>query len=204
MKAGAQIISYVFHPLLMATYLVLVLGWFMPHFMLLPPSALYTFTGLVFVMTFVLPVANLVMFRTFGTLPSLQMTTRRERLIPFTLITIIYAVVAVMFFYKVTINVNYNRVMLIIAVMVLVATGITFFKKISIHSMAMSGLVGILVPLNKAVENGSLLWPTLAILVLAGAVMSARLYLNAHTPREVLYGSLSGFLIGFFGMIFLF
>jgi membrane-associated phospholipid phosphatase len=59
-------------------------------------------------------------------------------------------------------------------------------------------------PLNKAVENGSLLWPTLIVLIVAGLVMSARLYLNAHTPREVLYGALAGFSIGFFGMIFLF
>ena len=204
MKAGAQVISYLFHPLLLSTYLVLVLGWFMPRFLLLPPSALYTFTGLVFVMTFVLPAANLFMFKTFGTLPSLHMRTRQERVVPFTLITIIYAVVAAMFFYKVTINVNFNKVMLIIAVLVLVATLATLFIKISVHSMAMAAAVGIMFTLNKAVENGVLLWPTLAVLTLAGLVMSARLYLNAHTPREVLYGSVTGFSIGFFGMILLF
>ena len=129
MRSTAKIISYVFHPLLFATYLVLVLDWFMPRFLLLPPSANLTFVALVFVMTFVLPVANLLMFKAFGTLPSLQMEKRQERLIPFTLIAIIYAVVAVMFFYKVGRNVNFNKVMLIVAALVLAATVATFFRR---------------------------------------------------------------------------
>lgn len=204
MKTAAKIISYVFHPLLFATYLVLVLGWFMPRFLLLPPTAILTFAALVFVMTFVLPVANLLMFKAFGTLSSLQMETRQERLIPFTLITIIYAVVATMFFYKVSGNVNFNKVMFIVASLVFAATVATFFLKISVHSMAMCGALGIMIPLNKAMDDGALLWPTLVLLTLAGLVMSSRLYLNAHTPREVLFGAMIGFAGGFFGMLLLF
>jgi membrane-associated phospholipid phosphatase len=34
--------------------------------------------------------------------------------------------------------------------------------------------------------------------------MSSRLLLDAHTPREVMYGSVVGFVVGFFGMIILF
>ena len=181
-----------------------MLGWLMPRFLLIPASAVLTFAGLVFVMTFVLPVANLVMFKTFGTLPSLHMTTRRERLLPFTLITIIYAVVTLMFFYKVSANVNFNKVMLIILVLTFTATLVTFFQKISVHSIAMCGAIGIMVPLNKVAENSALLFPTIGVLTLAGMVMSARLYLNAHTPREVMFGAILGFSIGFFGMIFLF
>ena len=204
MRTTAKIISYILHPLLLTTYFVLMLGWLMPRFLLIPASAVLTFAGLVFVMTFVLPVANLVMFKTFGTLPSLHMTTRRERLLPFTLITIIYAVVTVMFFYKVSANVNFNKVMLIILVLIFTATVVTFFQKISVHSIAMCGAIGIMVPLNKVAENSALLFPTIGVLTLAGMVMSARLYLNAHTPREVMFGAILGFSIGFFGMIFLF
>ena len=181
-----------------------MLGWLMPHFLSIPSSAILTFSGLVFVMTFVLPVVNLVMFRAFGTLPSLLMKTRQERLLPFILITIIYAVVTAMFFYKVSAYVNFNRVMLIIMLLVFAGTAITFFQKISVHSIAICGAVGIMMPLNKVVENGALLVPTTAVLTLAGLVMTARLYLNAHTPREVMYGAVIGFLIGFFGMVFLF
>jgi membrane-associated phospholipid phosphatase len=34
--------------------------------------------------------------------------------------------------------------------------------------------------------------------------MSARLQLNAHTPREILVGGVSGFIIGFVSMIVMF
>jgi hypothetical protein len=204
MKTAARIISYLFHPLLFATYLVLLLGWFMPRFLLLPSSAIMTFAALVFVMTFVLPVANLLMFKAFGSLPSLQMETRKERIVPFSLITIIYAVVSIMFFYKVSTNVNFNKLMLIIAFMVFVATVTTFFVKVSIHSLAACGIVGILLPLNNAMSDGTLLIPTAVILAVSGLIMSARLYLNVHTPREVLIGAVTGFAAGFFGMIVLF
>ena len=77
MKILAQIISYLFHPLLFATYLVLLLGLAMPHFLLIPRQALLSFTALVFVMTFVLPALNLAMFRVFGTVSSLEMESRK-------------------------------------------------------------------------------------------------------------------------------
>jgi len=34
--------------------------------------------------------------------------------------------------------------------------------------------------------------------------MSARLYLNAHTLNEVLTGALTGFMVGFAGMLIMF
>jgi len=72
------------------------------------------------------------------------------------------------------------------------------------HAIGIMGLVGILMPLNKESDNVLLLWATIGVVVLAGIVMSARLQLNAHTPRQILVGALSGFLIGFFGIILLF
>lgn len=204
MKLAARIISFIFHPLLFPTYLVFVLAWFIPRFLLIPATATMKFAALVFAMTFVLPAANLLMFKAFGTIPSLEMLNRRERLLPFTLITIVYGVVAAMFFYKVSVNINFNKVMLIEVALGLVATLATFYDKVSIHSMAICGALGIFVPLNKAVDDGSLLLPTAVLLVIAGAIMSARLYLNAHTPRQVLYGAFLGFTVAFTGMLLLF
>jgi membrane-associated phospholipid phosphatase len=204
MKIAARVISFVFHPLLFPTYLVFVISWFIPRFLLIPAAAMMKFAGLVFAMTFILPAANLIMFKAFGTIPSLHMLNRRERLVPFIIITLVYGVVTAMFFYKVSINVNFNKVMLIEVALGLAATLATFYDKVSIHSMAICGMVGILVPLNKAVNDGSLLIPTAAMLAIAGAIMSARLYLNVHTPRQVMYGALLGFTVGFAGMILLF
>ncbi len=94
--------------------------------------------------------------------------------------------------------------MMIVSTMVVFATVVTFFYKLSVHSLAMWGAVGMMLPMNKVSEVGSLLIPTAIVIIIAGVVMSARLALNAHTPREILIGSTSGFAIGFFGMIILF
>lgn len=94
--------------------------------------------------------------------------------------------------------------MLIVFGLVLASFLITFFIKISIHSISMAGAIGIVLPLNKAMEEPRLLVPTALLIVLAGLVMSARLVLGAHTLREVLQGALVGFAIGYSGVMVLF
>jgi membrane-associated phospholipid phosphatase len=91
---------------------------------------------------------------------------------------------------------------LIIAALVVVATVITLFYKVSVHSLAMGGFIGILFPLIRF--SSTLLLPTTLFVVLTGVVVSSRLMLNAHTPRETLVGSLVGVLTGYSGMLLLF
>ncbi|NOS94749.1 MAG: PAP2 family protein, partial [Cyclobacteriaceae bacterium] len=88
--------------------------------------------------------------------------------------------------------------------MVVITWAITFFYKISVHSLAMCGGLGILLPLNQATEQQDSLIPTVIVILISGVVMSSRLLLGAHSPREVMYGSVVGFMIGFGGMIILF
>jgi membrane-associated phospholipid phosphatase len=42
------------------------------------------------------------------------------------------------------------------------------------------------------------------VVLLAGIIMSARLQLNVHTPREVMIGSVAGLATGIGGMFLLF
>ncbi len=70
--------------------------------------------------------------------------------------------------------------------------------------MAISGGLGIMLPLNQVTEQDNLLLPTVGLILIAGLVMSARLFLNAHTPREVMVGSVVGVSVGLIGMILLF
>ncbi len=203
MRTSARLLSFLFHPLLFTTYLVALLGLFMPRFLLIPASQLWKFAGFVAIITFVFPAANLAMLKMFGSISSLEMEKREDRVLPFTMITIFYGVVCAMFFYKVSVNVNFNKIMLIATVLTAVATVATFFFKISVHSLAMGGAMGIVLLLNKA-SQGELLLPSAVLMVAAGLVMSARLYLQSHTLREVGYGAALGFLVGSTGMIILF
>lgn len=202
MRLIAQIVSVLFHPLLMTTYLFTLLLITCPT-MFQPVQSGRALLGLIALMTFVLPALNFLFFRLSGTIRNLHLPVRRERLLPFTLISLLYALVTWMFHWKLPIG-NVVELMLIITAMVITATVATFFFKISIHSLAAAGMAGILLPLIKAEGGDTLLVPACGVIVIAGLVMSARLYLQVHTPREVMAGSLMGVTIGFAGMIMLF
>lgn len=134
------------------------------------------------------------------------MEQREERIIPFSFIAILYSVLTYLFYSRTRIGLNDNllKFLIIIDALVIVATLVTIFYKVSVHSLAIWGLIGILLPLNKVSEDGALLYPTLVSIVVAGLVMTARLQLNAHTPREVMVGAMLGFAVSFVAMITLF
>jgi hypothetical protein len=188
----------------MATFLVAIMGFYFPVMLSISPKNFKIILGFVFCFTFILPVVNIIMFRHFGTISSYTMHARTERIIPFVAIAVIYVVMIFLFFNKLPLSANFNKLMVIVTALVVFSAAITFFYKVSIHSLAACGIIGILLPLNKAIENNILLWPTVISMVITGFIMSARLYLNAHTVNEVMLGALTGFTIGFAGMLIMF
>jgi len=184
--------------------MVVLLGLFFPTLLGIAPQHLRVMATFIFGFTFLLPVVNLIMFRVFGTISSYTLENRTERIVPFIAIALIYLVTAFLFFYKLRFSANFNYLLLIIAVLVVATVVFNFFLKVSVHALAAWGGIGILLPLNKAIEQADLLWPTAGAILAAGLIMAARLYLNAHTPREILVGSVAGFSIGFFGVLYFF
>lgn len=207
MNAVARIISFVFHPLFLTTYLFALFAIVLPSAW--APVSLDNFQKmmlLIFLVTFLLPAINIYLFKAMGNITSLQMHNRRERILPFVFISIVYCGVTYMIQVKTGIDWsdNFLKFLVIIDALVIIGTIITFFYKISIHSLAIAGIVGILLPLNRVSEEIPIFYATLVIIVVAGVVMSARLQLRAHSLREVVSGGLLGLAIGLGGMAILF
>ena len=203
----ARLISFVFHPLLMATYLFGLLSFELPMALFpIQSTGHQWFVLIIFITSFFLPAFSIGIFKMLGSIKSLTMDNRSERFVPFSLITIFYFMFTYMFYYKFKIGPSDNvfKMMLIVDGLVLASTLVTYFYKLSIHSVAICGLLGIIIPLNKVAEHNQLLLPTIVLILLAGIIMSSRLRLNVHTPREVLIGSLTGLMTGFLGMMILF
>ncbi len=199
----SQFISILFHPLLLTTYLVLILGFLFPPMLMLPKDKLWLFAGVIFCITFVLPALNLLIFKQFKIISSLTMHDRKDRTTPFIFIAILYVMVAALFYYRIQLSINFSKIMMITASLVVVTCVITFFYKISVHSLSIWGAVGLILPLSK-LAGQPLVYATIVLIAAAGLIMAARLQLNAHTPRQVLVGALVGFVVGFGGMIMLF
>lgn len=190
-----------------ATYLFLLFSLFFPMaFDPIKEDGTGRFIFLLFCVTFVLPVLVLSLLKTMGFMPSFQMEEREQRIIPFLLITVFYTAITYVFYDRaeVSLNDNFLKFLLIINALVFVSTFTTFFYKVSVHSIGIWGLVGILLPLNKLADNGALFYPMLGCILLAGLIMSARLQLGVHKLWEVLSGAIIGFSTSFVIMHLLF
>jgi hypothetical protein len=203
----ARVVSVIFHPLFMPTYFFSLLAWALPT-SLEPITQVVQpkFLLFLFIVTALLPLLNVAIFKASGTIRHFAMPERKERLMPFAFISAIYVAVTVLFYRQLEMNLNDNflKLMLIIDLLVIAATVTTFFFRVSVHCISVWGLIGMIIPLNKITEVKTLFYPTLGIIVLAGVIMSARLAVGAHTSREVMWGSVLGLVTAVSGMLILF
>ena len=153
MRILAIIISIIFHPLLLTTYLVMLLGYYFPSMLMIAPENFKIILAFVFCFTFLLPAVNMLMFKLFGTISSYTLDSRRERIIPFLAISLIYVVTTFLFYNKLRFSQNFNHLILLVTVLVVVSTALTLLYKVSVHSLAVWGAIGIILPLNKALDN---------------------------------------------------
>src|SRR5690606_29322161 len=149
---------------------------------------------------------NVGIFKAFGTIRSFTMPERRERAVPFVFISIIYVAVTYLLYRhgRMNLNDNFMKLMVIIDLLIVVSTIATFFFKVSVHAVAILGMVGMLIALNKITEVNTLFYPALAVILLAGFIMAARLKTGAHNPREVMWGAVFGLVTSVSGMLILF
>ena len=203
----ARVLSVVFHPLFIPTYFFTLLSWALPTLLEpISPQLHVKFLIFIFLITCLLPLLNVGIFKAFGTIRSYAMPDRKERLMPFVFISLIYVAVTYLFHLhaKMNFNDNFMKLMVVIDLLIIVATVATFFFKVSVHSITMWGLIGMLVPLMKITEVNTLFYPTLATIVLAGFIMAARMESGTHTSREVMWGAVLGLTTSVAGMMILF
>lgn len=94
-------------------------------------------------------------------------------------------------------------VMTCVTVSILLVAVISNFWKISAHAVGISGMIGLLGVINNKVPDAMLFYPLIALIFMAGCLMSARLYLNAHTPSQIAGGIILGLSVSGISYIFL-
>jgi membrane-associated phospholipid phosphatase len=192
----ARIFSLIFHPLLLATYMFSLFAFVFPiAFDPIKEDGTWRFIFLLFCVTFVLPVLMISLLKTLGVTSSFTMYTRKERVLPFTMITVFYTAVTYVFYNRaeVSLNDNFLKFLIIINALVVVCSIVTIFYKVSVHSLGIWGVIGILLSLNQVSETPVLFYPLITTILLAGVVMSSRLKLHVHSLGEVVVGSIVGF-----------
>ena len=199
-RAG-QSLSMVLHPFLIPTYAMLILlfgGTVLSH---IPFSLKGFFMAIIVTNTVLLPAVAIWILKLFGLLRSLSLRERSDRIVPIAIVALSYFLCAMMLS-GVTGAFLLRRFLFAAMACVLLAFFVNFYWKISLHMIAMGGLVAMLVLMNVS-GFGQLPATTLLVLVLAGALGSARLGLGSHNLAQVAAGFFGGFTLALLTILFI-
>lgn len=192
--------SVALHPLLLPSLWV----WVASAFHLLPlgvrPGTEGWLVGFVWVSTFLLPMLGIALARQLGLMTGWLMQTRKDRLYAMFFTAGIYIGCAYMTARAIPGTVMVNRLLSTAAAVVVLTALINLFYRISAHTLASSAYVGFWLGIaffaSPSVHAKALLGSVEVAVLVAGIVAWARLYLNAHSPQQVLWGAVVGSVAG--------
>lgn len=194
MKLFANIISGVFHPLLMITYGVLMV-LLCTYLAIYPPTMKLLLIGGAFLSTALIPGLFIFMMVKSGAAVDMELSERRERVVPY-LILITSVLVCVFYMYKMMLPFWFLSLLIGAGVALLLALVINFFWKISAHMLGIGGLLGGVMGVSR-VHLMNPYWAFIIVIVIAGLLGMSRIFLKRHTPMQVYAGFGLGFICTF-------
>ena len=180
-----KFISTILHPIVLPTlgvflYFVFVSQSFEKRLQLIV-------LGLVFALTYVVPVLLLLFLRNFGFIKDFQVSTIKERRFP-----VIFMIFLLYFLGNTIIQIPTIRNLGILfygTSLSLSCIYVLFSVKLksSLHLVSMGNMIGFFLILTN-INSLSMLPIIILLILLSGILASSRLYLKAHTPVELLIG----------------
>ena len=180
-----KFISTILHPIVLPTlgvflYFVFVSQSFEKRLQLIV-------LGLVFALTYVVPVLLLLFLRNFGFIKDFQVSTIKERRFP-----VIFMIFLLYFLGNTIIQIPTIRNLGILfygTSLSLTCIYVLFSVKLksSLHLVSMGNMIGFFLIMTN-INSLSMLPIIILLVLLSGILASSRLYLKAHTPVELLIG----------------
>jgi hypothetical protein len=189
----AKVISYIFHPLFMPTYVFLLLTYAVPYeFAGITPWGLKLKTFSIFWMSAFFPAfAVFLLWRLKLGVNSMFLRTQKERIIPY---------IITMFFYWWLFYLSKNFTdqptvlkFFFLGIFICTSVGLTFnnFIKISMHGMGVGGVMAAVILFSFYYQLPLGFYIALTTLV-AGLVCTSRLIVGSHSAKEVYLGLVAG------------
>jgi len=211
----AQFFTVLFHPLLMMTYMLVILLLINPYqFGVYNIKEQWKLVFLVFLSTFALPSFALVLMRSLNMVDSLSLETRQERIGPYIITGTFYLWMFINFKQNQAIPHSLTVVTLGATIGLFLAFFFNNFTKISAHAVGVGGLVGMSIissnffgfetfTFNSWLFGGlecSTNFVVMVAILLAGIVCTSRLLLRAHSQEQVYGGFAAGLLAMFIAL----
>ncbi|MBS0025766.1 hypothetical protein ACTJJ0_09435 [Chitinophaga sp. 22321] len=196
MRSLAQAISYLTHPLfipLLVTFLVLES---IPEYMVAfkVQSKRFAFDMLYFrvaIISIGFPVLTLLLAKTLKFVSSIYMKTQRDRIIPYVAMITYYFWAFYTFQQEGAAPKFYTAFFLGIFLSISISFVSNNFIKTSMHTVGWGGVIGFLFSLMWGMHM-NVTTPLVITIFIAAIVATARMVLEAHTPREIYIGFFIG------------
>ena len=190
----AKIISYLFHPIFLPVYCLLLLFNLKIYFSLeLILNAKLMLLAFVTITTIVFPMLIIFMMKRQGFILTYQMENRKERRFPY-LITAVFYFLTYNMFRQMQLPDMYTLYMMGASAILIAVIIINIWWKISIHMTGIGGALGLITGLSLkfGIDMMSLV---MFIVFVAGLLGFARLKLNSHSQAEIYFGFFTGALV---------
>jgi hypothetical protein len=198
----AHFFSWVFHPLFIPLYVTIFLSYIHPYaFVALSEKGKIFKILFVFVNTALFPGAAVFLMWRLKFIQSMFLRTQRERIIP-------YAAAMVFYFWAWYVSRSlqdseelFTGFLFGSFLTVIAAWLANIYFKVSMHAMAIGGMVFFIMRVSFADDGTSGLYPSLALLI-GGIVCTSRMIVSDHKPVEIYSGLLLGVLCQVLAIVF--
>ncbi len=196
MKFVSKAISYIFHPLLSIMYALLIVLY--PFgYLATRNSQLQTITfSVVFIISFVLPVLFIASLRYFSIIQSLKMSLRQDRYLPYFSISVYYLFIWFIIRSESFFDPVVAKTFLLSGLLLILVFVLNFWVKISAHTLSACTILGMVLRLVYYYNETNQLFLLLCCIIISGFIATSRLYLKAHTFKEVFAGFVFGLVLG--------
>ena len=191
----SKILSFVFHPVLMPTYAILLLLYFSKVFSQFMPIEQKThLINLTLIFTLLLPLLGVFLLKKLKIVSSIYMENQEERKWPLLIAISSYYLLFRMFEF---LYIHPIIIKLVLGAMLILflAVIISNFWKISLHMLGIGGVFGAFLAFQYLF--GGKVFLIILLLLCSGLVAYARINENAHTLKQVYLGFLVGACVEF-------
>jgi len=193
MRIAAHILSYIFHPIFLPTFGLLVIFGLNSYIAATTPAQKQFFLiGWIFINTAVIPFLFTAFLRWKNLVSSIQLETREDRIVPFTFALFFYLTN-----YWLLRDIPMPQIIYSIFLGSSVAVGIAlivnFYTKISIHMIGMGGITAAIYAMAQ-IYSLPLTFAVIIGVIASGLVGSARYILESHDLKQISMGWFAGFI----------
>lgn len=189
----ANILSWVFVPLMMPVYGILLI-FSLSFLAWAPMHSKVVFSLVVFGANFVVPMLLVLLLKKLRLINDVGLNGRKERLIPYIITVLCLSGTGIFLYLKgapLWVAMFYAGG----ALAGLINLIVNFWWKISAHAAGIAGIVAMLIQIMKEGSPAAgMTWWIVSAILIAGALGSARVWLGRHTLLQVLAGTAVGFM----------